>query len=40
MAGCGPVGRRGVGEPFEKLVEGLLPVVDGGPLVIGERDGD
>jgi hypothetical protein len=40
LAGREPVGCRGVGEPFEELVERFLPVVDGSSLVAGERDGD
>jgi hypothetical protein len=40
LAGRGPVGRRGVGEPVEQLVECFLAVVDGSLLVVGERDCD
>jgi hypothetical protein len=40
LTGRGPVGHRRVREPFEELVERFLAVVDGGFLVVGERDGD
>ena len=40
LAGRGSGGCRSVSQPFQQLVECLLPVVDGGSLVVGERNGD
>ena len=40
LARRGPVGRRGACEPPEQFVERFLAVIDGGPLVVGERDDD